>query len=597
MAVAVDESSSQESTLDILYRQLRELNRKPIGGIRSACSQAQAQTQTQTQIRARASDDHGSTHAERVEDLHLKDAAVRVAVKRYSRRGIRSLQLLDLPDEILILVFEQVKGWWLNEGSFDPYSHGQRDIMSVRLVCRRFCHASTHLLIHFLTVSMDPPSLLRLAEVSRHPAIRKGVRGVRVLLDFYDPALADDFWRFVGVRKDDLNNSVNDIQARLRQVRTSHPGWSASRRNEFIEQLRAELQEKRSLLSSFDGFGEDNAAVPQPSVDQSTFYRRIFDAAHREYKRRLREQQQIQESGTFVQDVANAIAMLPAMRVLQLCDRRQRMALGSGRENLYNVMIGPMEWTQATRHRLGTPPVDLLVKMISALGEKRVFLTTIDIEVSPPDDYSALSLSDEDCRNLSAAARYLRHFSFGPPPFCRINQQPRKPEEGRQLLRFTNALLNTDTLRSVNVDFSCLRVKDMPSPFNTGAIDTSHASPGLSLMCFSNMSVHLEDLEQYSPTEELIWLNGLHLLSGTWAEALDILREKYHKLRDDNGNNVRCHEMMLLDPSGAECNSLPEEKYIEIFSKVLPQGGSRAENFIWGFTGVNPLRDWSGWMI
>ena len=51
-------------------------------------------------------------------------------------------------------------------------------------------------------------------------------------------------------------------------------------------------------------------------------------------------------------------------------------------------------------------PVDLLVKMISALGEKKVFLTTIDIEVSPPDDYSALSLSNDDC--LAPSSKPLR---------------------------------------------------------------------------------------------------------------------------------------------------------------------------------------------
>ncbi|KAI1484967.1 hypothetical protein F5X96DRAFT_383593 [Biscogniauxia mediterranea] len=585
MAVAEDEPSSQDSTLELLYRQLKELNRKPVS-IRGACSQA----------RVRAAYDDSGAHAERVDDLHLREAAIREAIKRYSRPRIRSLHLLDLPDEILMLIFEQVKGWWMNESSFDPYSTNQRDIMNVRLVCRRFCYSSSHLLIHFLTVSMDPPSLSRLAEVARHPAIRKGVRGVRVLLDFYDPALADDFWRFVGVRKDDLRKSINDMQARLRHVRTSHAGWSASRRNEFFDQMRAELQAKRALLKSFDGFGEDMAAA-QPTDEQSLHYRKIFESAHREYRRRLEEQQRIQKSGTFVQDVASAIAMLPAVRVLQLCDRRQRLAPGADTESLYSVMIGPMEWAQATRHRLGTPPVDLMVKVISALGKKKVSLTTIDIEVSPPADYSVLSVSDDDCRNLSAAARKLRHFSFGPPPFSRTNQQPRKPEEGRQLVRFTNALLNTDTLRTVNVDFSCLRVKDMPSPFNTGAIDTSRASQNLNLMCFSNMSIHLQDLEQYGPSEELIWLNGLHLLSGTWAEALDILREKYNKL-----NGVGCHEMMLLDPTGAECNSLPEDKYIEIFSKVLPQGGSRAENFIWGFIGANPLRDWggvgiNGWLI
>ncbi|KAI1505686.1 hypothetical protein F5X99DRAFT_215445 [Biscogniauxia marginata] len=584
MAVTDDQVSVRGSTLEHLYRQLKELNQRAIG---------LKGTNFQTRVRA---------YEEGMEDFHLREAAIREAIRTYSRQRIRSLNILDLPDEILILIFEHVKGWWMHERKFDPYSTNHRDIMNVRLVCRRFCYSSSHLLIHFLTVSMELSSLSRLSEISRHPAIRRGVRGIRVLLHFYDSALADDFWRFVAFRKDDLKKTIGDIQAALRHGITTYTAWSVSEQNEFINQMRAALDEKRRLLKSFEGLGADMTA--EPTDEQSLRYRKVFERAHREYRRRLEEQDKLKNAGNFVQHVADTIAMMPAVRVLQICDRRQRpqspydwsLAPGANTESLYSVMIGPIEWAQARRHRLGPPPVDLIVKVIAALGEKDVLLTVIDIEVSPPDDYTMLSVTDDDCRNLTAAARNLKHYSFSQPMFSRTNYQPRRPEEGRQLKRFTNALLNTDTLRTINVDFSCLRVKDAPSPFNTGAIDTSRASQNLQLMCFSNMSIHLKDLEQYGPSRESIWLDGLHLLSGTWAEALDILRQKYNKLE-----GVGSHEVSLHDPTGAECSALPADKYIEIFGEVMPQGGTKAENFIWGFAGSNPLRDWglgiNGWFI
>ncbi|OAA72654.1 hypothetical protein LEL_08438 [Akanthomyces lecanii RCEF 1005] len=119
-----------------------------------------------------------------------RDAVWR-AVNALSRPFLRSLSIMNLPEETLLGVLELVEG-------FDPdlpvsygMSEGRRDIQNVRLVCQRFCELGSQLLVRRVRVSPNEASLAPLRAVSRHPTIPRGVRAVRVGLQFETSALGD----------------------------------------------------------------------------------------------------------------------------------------------------------------------------------------------------------------------------------------------------------------------------------------------------------------------------------------------------------------------------------------------------------------------
>jgi hypothetical protein len=124
------------------------------------------------------------------------ESSLREAVNILSRPTLRPLHILDLPDELLIKISGYVKGWEPHGRSLSESGGGVREIKTLRLTCKRFCNISTHLLIHFVRVELNPSSLSRLENISRHPAISRGVQGVRVNLHFCSSVLTEDIWAF-----------------------------------------------------------------------------------------------------------------------------------------------------------------------------------------------------------------------------------------------------------------------------------------------------------------------------------------------------------------------------------------------------------------
>lgn len=116
---------------------------------------------------------------------------IRHALGALSRVFLRSLSIMDLPDEILLGIFRLVEDidWELHA---EICLHVDRkDIKNVRLVCRRFSNLSSELLVRRVRISPSEASLARLDAISRHPTISKGVCIVRVVLHLYNPALRD----------------------------------------------------------------------------------------------------------------------------------------------------------------------------------------------------------------------------------------------------------------------------------------------------------------------------------------------------------------------------------------------------------------------
>lgn len=102
----------------------------------------------------------------------------------------RLLYLLDMPDEIFIKISEHLRVLT----TYDPPYVA--DIKNLRLVCRQLNATSSHLLLDELSVRMDELSLAHMEEVAGHCLISKGIRTIRIVLNFHIARTLEDFAEF-----------------------------------------------------------------------------------------------------------------------------------------------------------------------------------------------------------------------------------------------------------------------------------------------------------------------------------------------------------------------------------------------------------------
>ena len=104
-------------------------------------------------------------------DLERLRDTTRQTINKLQRPFLRPLKILDLPDELLRLIFLHVRGrTTISELAFYDFSGGNvEQVKKLRLTCKRFCENSSHLLMFYVKVEMTSESLAHLDEVSRHP--------------------------------------------------------------------------------------------------------------------------------------------------------------------------------------------------------------------------------------------------------------------------------------------------------------------------------------------------------------------------------------------------------------------------------------------
>ncbi|KAM7196947.1 hypothetical protein V8F33_005829 [Rhypophila sp. PSN 637] len=123
-------------------------------------------------------------HMETTKDLSTRidkfHRGLRLCLNSLCRPFLRKLTILDLPNELLLEIFEWVEDFNINyrDTSRRLERRNPRDINDIRncrLVCRRFNAVSSQLLVRIVRVALTERSLTRFEEISRHPVISKGV--------------------------------------------------------------------------------------------------------------------------------------------------------------------------------------------------------------------------------------------------------------------------------------------------------------------------------------------------------------------------------------------------------------------------------------
>lgn len=327
-----------------------------------------------------------------------------------SRPRLRPLTILDMPDEILV----KVCGYLDVEGLMDIVRYGATfirspsDIKNLRLTCRRFCNTSSHLLLPFVRVELNQASVEHLNTLSRHPTISKGVRAVRLVLDYYDYELANDFALFAEYFAAKMADHAQFLEFMDREEFKDHEIFKDRDGNS-----KKIIQKTRQLENFCSSFA--SGAVDEADYGANPSHRNLLQRAHEAYRSCVTDQKQVCENGAFFRTVAAAINRMPRARRLELREqdgesaRRKSWAPFRAGDDLYFLfwVVRPMSWGEGRVWALGTPHIDLL-GLPSAFHEAGTCLKSLNINITlPPELQDALTA--EEMRSLSLSVQQLKY--------------------------------------------------------------------------------------------------------------------------------------------------------------------------------------------
>ncbi|KAK2614782.1 hypothetical protein N8I77_001584 [Diaporthe amygdali] len=552
-----------------------------------------------------------------------------------------SQNILSLPDELLVEIFSAVKTYNpANQAQHTSFASSSEDIANVRLVCRRFAACSSHLLVHYIRLDgINSESLEKLEAISSHPVIRNGVHIVRLVPQFYTPIFANDVRRFAWYAVNKVFGEALRYKENLEAAHDADDESFNTRRHESAVVLakvkavlktwsRVSLDEMEDAIGSwsidFDKSNQDCMALQRRNSgekDKSEEERnlQLLHIAHHIYRLRYQDQEQLRHNDVFIRRFAAAMARMPKAKGLEIHDFQQdcemeQEDLSHQETDEYaglvdiDLLVQPMSWDEATDRQLGDPPVELLFKLPIAIHQvgarlDRISLQTITCAEHYYPLFEKVGMSDFISLGTAINKMNLKSFIFLHQAEMkpRIRQSP-SAEEIDAFDSFISAMTNSGSLERC-----WLR---LDSGWSDGGLDVDNRESGLGPFLLSDadsldrwghpewlslrdihlsdFALHLSDLERLaaqlkdSGTRlEFLTLQRIRLLSGTWSQALEILRKVEVE-----------YEKQLVEPKGAECEDVTMMRggrYDAVFGRSWDETRSLAEDFINGDMKHNPL--------
>lgn len=195
--------------------------------------------------------------------------------------------------------------------------------------------------------------------------------------------------------------------------------------------------------------------------------------------------------------------------------------------------------------------------------------------------------TQEQLQQLAARTEHLRVFAFRGPA-SRPDVEPivdYGPEQFASLCSLISSCRGGKALTRLDIDMSFTLNKFAPQPpVSMGPLLVSRHCPDLRILNLSDFPLHLRELKTFLGVLNgplCIYLNDVLLLSGTWAEALDLIRQKAN------------HASYMARQRGAERDDMSEEDIMAIFGNErfpFPDEHGKATWYIRGYAKENPLR-------
>ncbi|KAI0412222.1 hypothetical protein F5X98DRAFT_379969 [Xylaria grammica] len=460
-----------------------------------------------------------------------REAHVPESINFLSRPSLRPLTVLDLPYELLGLIFEYVRiGADGPPIRYEPNLYhdfwkrrpGQlRDIQNVRLTCRQFCNSSSHLLINYVQVGLQSGSLNRLKEIASHPLIRRGVRVVNVSLKFYHSKLASSFEEFSAACFRELYNDMR-----------------AGRENTYT------LEQATTVKVAWEKacFGTN---VDEPPQFQSCL--EALQAGHAVHQKRYEDQRVLLTNKLFVQGITTALAQMPATKALIFNDYLIHYSPGQSRKDWRHFVSNPTKLAIHYSRPFGTLhsnihyldselPINIIPEVLGALPALKVTLEHLYINIDGVYNTHLLVQDSQTCENLRLLAKKLSYINVAIRRRDEYNLSPDHISAGMaadmaaNIYQFLSVMLDTESLKAI----SLLLYEPhswKPTFPSIGPVLNSLKRPKLKYLGLHHISIHAHELELFvgslmpalhSNTDEepvCIEFNASYLLSGSSADV------------------------------------------------------------------------------
>lgn len=519
-----------------------------------------------------------------------------MADHEYPRDKTRPMHILHLPTDILLSIFDHL------HYTEDYQCHIRDDdefktIQSARLVCSLFNRLLSPFLCSHLTVQLDQASLECADMISRAPLIAAGVRTVYVVLHYCPKELAEDLSRYKLLRENNLD-----------YLRNSCAGDPNNRRRDGAGD--------RIFQKSIDDYSAITSAwteyIRQPDVastDEDTLrYQEILRQGYEEFRQKHEEQSRLIMDGSFVETLASAISRMGQFTSLYLVDEVdlcyyvRRLAgdptrMSTHPNELPLLMAVPLDWATIEDLEGGAelPPAKILSELPIAIHKAGATIPELLIRCFPTANNYPMIRPGYGLNNpawlvdLRAASQHLTEFFLSPTPDPMHDRHVR-PEEFPLIRQYFCAVLSGQAIEHVFLEFSRLSGYD-GSKYYIGAVLATVNWPCLATFVMSGVSLDQGTLENFFRKLDGARMQRLHLydvelLEGSWAGALDILREKVASRFLDGECDV---EFQRLGGGGFESGvsskliSWTEDTYEE---KLIAQ----AQSYVSGVILQNPLR-------
>ncbi|KAH6623439.1 hypothetical protein F5144DRAFT_539596 [Chaetomium tenue] len=488
----------------------------------------------------------------------------------------KSSKVLDLPDELLLGIFEHVENFDFNAQVVQRHEPGMVDIQNVRLVCRRFCNVSSQLLVRSVRIGLDESSLVRLDEISRSRGIAKGVRAVRVVLDFYNPSFTN-FDLFISNQADQLQRGVEWLSDEMEMG--SIKGISQQTASQMIDsRLAAKSTLRRLQVAPGD---PDNSEY---SVDDHL--RRVhLEEIQKRYLLLLEKQTSLLNSGKFVNIVSSAIARMPCARALEFSERNpdgksEELMTPEGDvwEILFRFILQPMTSHDADIYDLELPNYQCIVDLLDATRRAGTLLYTIGIKLWLLGSPGTLAPAPDRKQEFSSGMQQLKDFKFSYGGTLRD-----RDVEG--VSKFLSACLDTSSLQRLDLDISGWVRRS--ATIELGRVLGLRPRKQLTDISLFNTNIDLPMLvrlfKQLPEKIRVLTLSEVRLFNGRWETLLDGFRKKRPDL------------VLIEDLEGAECDNMSRRDYKRIFN-IYSCENNQAELYVsnMGPEEVNPFRTLGG---
>jgi hypothetical protein len=499
--------------------------------------------------------------------LDLFDARVRALRSRamhLSRDGVRPLKITDLPWDILRCIFEcfrdealesddRVVCWDDYEyvGPEPPRYEQRRALKSARLACRLFCDLASPHLLPIVELELSQSSLEMLDEISRAPGIAAGVRGVKFWLAYRSKDLANDIRLFRDARLEQLEGTEVCLDGDLRdQLRCQERGRAEQHRRLRLEEAIGNMSRLRREWTSYPEL---------PEGETPSEYQRLLLRGHKEFRRMHEEQRLLLEDGFYARSIASAIARMGNVRSFRLVPwqrdnyeeeffrGRARRRMLKDTEMLIRYLASPFSWTETEGVREEPPElacVKLVWELPIALHRAGASLTELSMDAlqlsrNAPmlcprfPDAPEHAAWDE----LSAACEQLEIFEVeGTRMECPDTPYDPFPKEAKFYVdKYLASVLARcgDRLRWLHLDlkYSWYHPLGYTGYYAGPVIGALQGFSRAHVLVLEGVQLRQAELEAlfdmlgHGDLTELR-LSYIRLQNGSWADAVDILRQK-----------------------------------------------------------------------